>query len=60
VKFQRQSESILVVLSLVHTGNKKLNAQLCWTFNFVADLLPVQQSRPCWIQLCCQCVPGFT
>jgi len=22
--------------------------------------LPVQQSRPCWIQLCCQCVPGFS
>ena len=31
-----------------------------------STLLPVsatvdfQQSRPCWIQLCCQCVPGFT
>ena len=33
--------------------------------DFVAVLLPVsatvdfQQTRPCWIQLCCQCVPGF-
>jgi len=32
---------------------------LSWTFNFVADLLPVQQSWPCSIQLCCQCVPGL-
>ena len=36
-----------------------LNVQQSWTFNFVADLLPVQQSRLCWIQLCCQCVTGF-
>jgi len=35
------------------------NRQQSWTFNFVADLFPVQQSRPCWIQLCCQCVPGL-
>jgi len=33
---------------------------------FFADLLPVsatvdfQQSRPCWVQLCRQCAPGFT
>ena len=36
-----------------------LNVQQSWTFNFVADLLPVQQSRLCWIQLCCQCATGF-
>ena len=38
------------------TGNKsatKLNVQR-------STLLTVQQSRPCWIQLCCQCVPDFT
>jgi len=23
------------------------------------DFVDFQQSRPCWIQLCCQCVPGF-
>jgi len=25
----------------------------------VADLLPVQRSRPCWIQPCCQCTGLF-
>jgi len=38
----------------------RTNRQRSWTFNFVAGLLPVQRSRPCWIQLCCQCVPGFS
>jgi len=23
------------------------------------DFVDFPQSRPCWIQLCCQCVPGF-
>ena len=32
-----------------------------WLINIqvVADLLPAQQSRPCWIELCCQCVLDF-
>ena len=40
----------------------RTNRQQSWTFNKVdrvADLLPIQQSRPCWIQRCCQCVPGL-
>jgi len=39
------------------TGN---NVKRSTLLNFVADLLNVQQSRPCWIQLCCQCVPGLS
>ena len=33
--------------------------QQSWTFDFVADLLPVQQSCSYWIKLCCQCVLGL-
>jgi len=56
----------------VDTGNKvdcignKVERRQSWTVDFVADLLPVlatvdfQQSRPCWIQLCRQCVPSFS
>ena len=28
-------------------------------FNTVSVTVDFQQSRPCWIQLCCQCVLGF-
>jgi len=65
-------QSLIQYEQLCWTGNKsatKSNVQLCWmyqqrrqTSNSVAGcqlFLPVQQSRPCWIQLCHQCVPGF-
>jgi len=50
---------------LCWTGNKSaanLKVQQSWTLNlvhFAADLLPFQQSRLCWIQLCCQCLLGI-
>jgi len=48
-------------LSPVHATKSTVSA----TVDLVAGLLPVsatvdfQLSRPCWIQLCRQCVPGF-
>jgi len=42
------------------------NRQQSWPYRQQSTLLPVsamvdfQQSRPCWMQLCRRCVPGFT
>ena len=53
-----------------HWQQSRPYRQQSWTYtvtiDFVADLLPIsatvdfQQSRPRWIQLCRQCVPGLS
>ena len=68
-----KSTKSTVLLWPVHTTHgqqgrpyRKQSWMYTATVDFVADLLPVsatvdfQQGRPCWIQLCRQCVPGLT
>jgi len=43
--------TVKVVLSPVHAGDKVQSNTV--------DFVDFQQSRPCWIQLCRQCIPDF-